>query len=101
MRRCIFQRLAITEEAQGEVRLPRVVRLARRYKFNECETSVLYFTVVDQAGLFSDGTSRIGFGGFGGGTGGMCPSVCPYVCVSIRPCVCVADLHISGSLSQV
>ena len=88
MRRCISQRLEVTEATEGEVGLPRVVRLARRYKFSECETSVLYFTVVDQAGLFYDGSGRIGFGGIGGGTGGMSVCVCCVLCVCVC-CVCV------------
>ena len=87
MRRCISQRLEVTEATKGEVSLPRVVRLARRYKFSDCETSVLYFTVVDQAGLFYDGSGRIGFGGLGGGTGGVCKCVCVYVRACVRVCV--------------
>ena len=72
MHRCVSQRLEVTEATKGELGLPRVVRLARRYKFSKSETSILYFTVVDQAGMFYDGSGRIGFGGIAGGTGGVC-----------------------------
>ena len=51
MKRCIDMRLEVTEKEKGEMALPRVVRLARKYKFSTNETMSFYYVLVDMYGL--------------------------------------------------
>lgn len=44
-------RLKVTEEKHGEVRLPRVVRLCRKFNFSETETELFMFVLARQAGI--------------------------------------------------
>jgi SpoVK/Ycf46/Vps4 family AAA+-type ATPase len=54
MKQCIDRRLEVTEKEKGEVALPRAVRLARRYKFSENETMLLYYVVADHYGVYAE-----------------------------------------------
>ena len=51
----------MTEEKHGEIRLPRVVRLCRKYKFSPKETEITLFTLTMQAGIEREDR----YGGYG------------------------------------
>lgn len=51
----------MTEEKNGEVRLPRAVRLCRKYKFSANETEIMLFTLTTQAGIEREDR----YGGYG------------------------------------
>ncbi|XP_019854420.1 PREDICTED: uncharacterized protein LOC105313451 [Amphimedon queenslandica] len=61
-KKIIDKRLAATEKTNGEVGLPRVIRLSRRLKLNEKETSILTYVLVAQA---SKGDHHVLRGPFG------------------------------------
>jgi len=54
-------RLKATEEKHGEVRLPRVVRLCRKFNFSKNETEITLFTLTMQAGIEREDR----YGGYG------------------------------------
>ena len=49
MKKIIKLRLKLTEEKHGEIRLPRVVRLCRKYNFSANETEITLYTLTMQA----------------------------------------------------
>lgn len=51
----------MTEEKHGEIRLPRAVRLCRKYKFSTNETEITLFILTMQAGI--EGEKRYGYFG--------------------------------------
>ena len=61
MKKIINLRLKLTEEKHGEIRLPRVVRLCRKYNFSANETEIIMFTLTMQAGIEREDR----FGGYG------------------------------------
>ena len=72
-------KLKVTEEAKGEKGLPRVIKLARRYKFSDKETLVLVYVftcqAADQQSSITWRSSPFGGGGglsFGQDTISMC-----------------------------
>lgn len=52
-KKIIDKRLAATEKSNGEVGLPRVIRLSRRLKLNEKETSILTYVLVAQVRTYT------------------------------------------------
>ena len=54
-------RLKLTEEKHGEIRLPRAVRLCRKYDFSANEMEITLFTLTMQAGIEREDR----FGGYG------------------------------------
>ena len=55
MRKVVNMRLKVTEERNGAVALPRIVRLCRRFDFTPNETSIAVCALVSQSGYESDG----------------------------------------------
>ena len=55
MRKVVNMRLKVTEERNGAVALPRIVRLCRRFDFTPNETSIAVCTLVSQSDYESDG----------------------------------------------
>ena len=54
-------RLKLTEEKNGEIRLPRAIRLCRKHKFSARETEITLFTLTMQSGIEREDR----YGGFG------------------------------------
>ena len=61
MKKIIKLRLKLTEEKHGEIRLPRVVRLCRKYNFSADETEITLYTLTMQAGIEREDR----YGGYG------------------------------------
>lgn len=76
----IESRLKATEEKFGACRLPRIIRLCKRFKFSENETKMAIHALVCQGGFGNDeahGYSRYG------GVGIDCLSACHFVDASV------------------
>lgn len=54
-------RLRVTEEEKGELALPRIIRLCRKFKFTDNESRIAIFSLVAQSGY--DRENRFGYGG--------------------------------------
>ncbi|XP_065889621.1 uncharacterized protein [Dysidea avara] len=61
LKKIINLRLKNTEDKHGEVRLPRVVRLCRKFNFSKNETEITLFTLTMQAGI----ERETRYGGYG------------------------------------
>jgi len=59
MKAVIDARLAASEKELGELYLPRIVRLSRKFKFSEVDTTIAIYALVIQSGYDHDG--RFGY----------------------------------------
>ena len=62
MKLVIESKLLATEKQLGEIYLPRITRLCRKFKFNENETKIATFCLVTQSGYGENHSGRFDYG---------------------------------------
>ncbi len=75
MKLVVDARLAATEKDLGELYLPRIVRLCKKFNFSEVDTKIAIYALVNQSGYDADG--RFGYGI-------DCLNVCQMLDITLR-----------------